>query len=158
MHFPFWACDADFSWGYKPTINIVLGSENGGYWRIPQNEHKTLRENDDSASNLNGIPHFQLKHRLGNGKDKVVATLLPFCHHGCLPTFSDLVCSKKVILLKTGAQDQAAKPSKIEVSSYWKWPFIVEFPWKMVIFHSYFSLLEGTQDPRCGKQISNEWI
>ena len=25
----------------------------------------------------------------------------------------------------------------------WKWPFIVSFPWKMVIFHSYVSLPEG---------------
>ena len=28
--------------------------------------------------------------------------------------------------------------------SYWKWPFIVEFPIKNVIFHSYVSLPEGT--------------
>ena len=27
--------------------------------------------------------------------------------------------------------------------SYWKWPFIVDFPIKMVIFHSYVSLPEG---------------
>jgi hypothetical protein len=27
--------------------------------------------------------------------------------------------------------------------SYWKWPFIVDFPIKMVIFHSYVKLPEG---------------
>ena len=26
---------------------------------------------------------------------------------------------------------------------YWKWPFIVDFPWKIVIFHGYVSLPQG---------------
>ena len=30
--------------------------------------------------------------------------------------------------------------------SYWKWPFIVTFPVKMVIFHSYVSLPEGNRN------------
>ena len=32
----------------------------------------------------------------------------------------------------------------VNYHSYLKWPFIVDFPFKMVIFHSYVSLPEGT--------------
>ena len=33
---------------------------------------------------------------------------------------------------------------------YWKWLFIVDFPIKMVIFHSYVSLTEGNWDSKAG--------
>ena len=32
--------------------------------------------------------------------------------------------------------------------SYWKWPFIVDFPLKMMILHSYVSLPEGTSNSK----------
>ena len=38
-------------------------------------------------------------------------------------------------------------PSGEHTKSYWKWPFIVDFPLKMVIFHSYVKLPEGKTLP-----------
>jgi len=38
-------------------------------------------------------------------------------------------------------------PSGYVKHSYWKWPFIVDLPIQMVIFHSYVSLPEGTNGP-----------
>ena len=40
-------------------------------------------------------------------------------------------------------------PSGKRLHSYWKWPFIVDLPIKMVIFHSYVSLPEGNNLNNC---------